>query len=108
MKVERYMTKGIGEKIPEALQLQLWELQSNLKAEFEKQGKTIDYLQVYELKILERNDERIQVIIHRSEKPKYEKIYYIEGEEPVVAKIYIIQDDYGDVLVETILLSEEY
>ena len=99
-KIERYMTRGIQANVPMEIQLFLWELQMAIR----KNSKEIDYLQVYRLKA----EEGKQRIIHTSEEPEYKKEYVIQVEEPVTTKIYIIEDDYGDKLVETMLLAEEY
>ena len=99
-KIERYMTRGIQANVPMEIQLFLWELQMAIR----KNSKEIDYLQVYRLKM----EEGKQRIIHTSEEPEYKKEYVIQVEEPVTTKIYIIEDDYGDKLVETMLLAEEY
>ncbi len=99
-KIERYMTRGIQADVPMEIQLFLWELQTEIR----KNGKEMDYLQVYDLEVENGN----QKIIHTSEEPAYEKEYVIQVGEPVVAKIFIIEDDYGDKLVETMLLAEEY
>lgn len=99
-KIERYMTRGIQADVPMEIQLFLWELQTGIR----KSNKEIDYLQVYDL-IIEEGQQKIR---HTSEEPEYEKEYVIQVEEPMIAKIYIIEDDYGDKLVETMLLAEEY
>ena len=99
-KIDRYMTRGIQSDVPMETQLFLWELQTEIR----NNSKEIDYLQVYRLKV----EEGKQRILHTSEEPEYKKEYTIEVEEPIIAKIYIIEDDYGDKLVETMLLAEEY
>ena len=99
-KIERYMTRGIQSDVPMETQLFLWGLQTAIR----KNSKEIDYLQVYRLKM----EEGKQRIIHTSEEPEYKKEYVIQVEEPVTTKIYIIEDDYGDKLVETMLLAQEY
>lgn len=57
MKIERYKTIGVQMEIPSELQVLLWKLQEEIRC---KQTR-IDYLQVYELKIIERKDGREQV-----------------------------------------------
>jgi len=99
-KIERYMTRGIQADIPMEIQLFLW----NLQTEIRKNSKEIDYLQVYDLEIENGN----QKVRHSSEEPEYEKEYVIQVEEPVTAKIFIVEDDFSTYLVETMLLAEEY
>lgn len=99
-KIERYMTRGIQADVPMEIQLFLWGLQTEIR----KKSKEIDYLQVYDMEVENGN----QKITHTSEEPEYKKEYVIQVEELITAKIFIIEDDYGDKLVETMLLAEEY
>ena len=99
-KIERYMTRGIQVNVPLEVQLYLWGLQTEIR----KNNKEIDYLQVYDLTIQEGQ----QKIRHTSEEPEYKNEYVIQVERPISAKIFMIEDDYGDKLVETMLLAEEY
>lgn len=99
-RIERYMTRGIQTDIPMEIQLFVWGLQTEIR----QNNKEIDYLQVYKLTV----EGEKQKIKHTSEEPEYEKEYVVQVEEPITAKIYIIEDDYGDKLVETMLLSKEY
>lgn len=103
MKIERYITTGVKVSIPLALQMFLWELQSNIRAT----NKEIDYLQVYELKSSDDSNKK-QLIIHRAEVPSHKARYQITGEEVIEQKIFIIEDQYQDKIVETMLLAEEY
>lgn len=104
MKIQRYMTKGIQTTIPVELQFFLWELQTKLRSS----QKEIDYLQIFSLSFVSKQCKTIQVIHHEAEQPKYNAVYYLELNQCVKDKIYIITDDYGDCLVETMLLASEY
>lgn len=104
MNIERYMTKGIQERIPLELQMVLWELQTKIRCEQTK----IDYLQVYELKINKGKEEGSQFVIHRTQEPRYKVNYSIQIKVPIEDKIFIIEDCYEDKIVETMLLAEEY
>lgn len=95
-KKNRYITRGINEKIDLQLQILLWSLVDNLKIEK-------DYLQVFKLS-------RVGDVInieHTQEVPEYKSFIKVnakdlefEGHE----KIYLIDSqDYS-----TMLLSEEY
>ena len=103
MKIERYITAGVKASMPLELQIFLWELQGNMR----DTNKKIDYLQVYELKNSDDNNKK-QLIIHRAEVPQYEERYEIAVEEIIEQKIFIIEDQYEDKIVETMLLAEEY
>lgn len=104
MKMERYLTKGIKTQVPIHMQLLLWALQTGIR----KKHKEVDYLQVYELNRIRGDRESNQSIIHKSEVPQYKIKYKLMVENPIQAKIYIIEDCYEDKIVETMLLAEEY
>ena len=94
--MKRYLTRGINEQIPIELQLFCWRCYDAAKAT----GK-YDYLQVFELKIL---DEQTQQVEHRQEVPEYKQIYHLKSSYPIDQKIFII--DEGEYV--TMLLAEEY
>ena len=87
------MTKGVMSEIPFALQLFLWLL-------IEKLPEPKDYLQVFRLSVCDNG----QHIVHEQEEPSYHKEYDCQIDNPVTAKVYVIDD--GD--HSTMLLSEEY
>lgn len=91
----RYATSNVVADIPTELQFILWTMVDSLKIEK-------DYLQVFRLS----NEGGKQKIVHSQEQPDYQKEYVIDSTiwEPVVAKIYIIDD--GD--HSTMLFAEEY
>lgn len=92
---QRYITKGIDESVPLDLVTFMWSVIDELKA-----TRKLDYLQVFTLKA----NKKVQVIEHHQEVPSYSKTYNILYENPIVAKIFVIDD--GD--HETMLLAEEY
>ena len=59
-----------------------------------------DYLQVFCLSA----DGENQRIIHEQEQPEYRKEYLFPSENPVTAKVYVIDDKTHS----TMLLAEEY
>ena len=60
-----------------------------------------DYLQVFRLSVSDKGTQRI---VHEQEEPQYHKEYDIDIENPITAKVYVIDDnDHG-----TMLLAEEY
>lgn len=89
----RYMTKGIDEDIPFELQMFIWSCINALPEES-------DYLQVFELSALSG----MQQIVHHAEEPEYRKVYIFPAENPITAKIYVIDS----VEYTTMLLAEEY
>lgn len=90
---KRYLTCGIDSTIPIELQLFMWECIDRLPQER-------DYLQIFELKAVGT----LQSITHRSEQPPHHMEYLIISDEPITAKIYVIDD--GD--HSTMLLADEY
>lgn len=90
---QRYITRGIKVEIPLWLQVFMWECIDRLPEER-------DYFQVFRLE----NLNSIQQITHFSEQPEYYREYLIPTNEPIIAKVYIIDsDEYS-----TMLLSSEY
>ncbi|WP_226528184.1 DUF960 family protein [Metabacillus niabensis] len=65
-------THSINREIQKDLQNYLYKL---IEARIRK-GETIDYLQVFNLYILNKNGTEVQQIIHEQEKPKYLKVHY--------------------------------
>ena len=86
----RYLTRGVSERIPIDLQIILWNALETLP-------EPKDYFQVFRLSVLNG--------IHDQEQPPYKREYLLPTiETPITAKVYIIDD--GD--HSTMLLAEEY
>jgi len=100
-KSNRYITKGIEEKLPKELQLLLWKCIDALK----EQEMELDYLQVFELTMERVGDIFFQMIIHTQESPKYSKTYKILAKEMVDKLIFVIDDENKH---STMMFSEEY
>lgn len=80
---QRYVTHGISNELPLMLQIILWGLIDSMEV-VEK-----DYIQVFFLS----NESGKQKIIHRQEQPEYSKEYLFPSEEPITAKIFVIDDE---------------
>lgn len=90
---QRYLTRGIDAEIPFELQIFMWKCIDRLP---EKR----DYFQVFRLE----NLNGIQRITHFSEQPEYHMEYLIPTDNPITAKVYVIDsNDYS-----TMLLASEY
>ncbi len=89
----RYLTSGVAATIPEYLQLFMWQCIDRLPDER-------DYLQVFRLEPFGG----MQQIRHTSEQPEHQMLYMLPTDEPVIAKIYVVNDDDHS----TMLLAEEY
>lgn len=89
----RYLTREVNQNIPLELQIFMWSCIDELTIEK-------DYLQVFNLTIVNG----IQRIEHKQEVPKYQNTYSVLVDNPVDAKIFVIDDcDHS-----TMLLAEEY
>ena len=92
----RYITKGVNNTVPFALQLLMWNMIDTMEISHK------DYLQVFELS--EENGK--QKIVHRQEQPVYEKTYSLNMANAsfLYAKIFVIDDKTHS----TMLLASEY
>ena len=91
---QRYATSGINSELPLLTQIILWRLIDTMEVVRK------DYLQVF---CLSADDGR-QRIIHEQEQPEYRKEYLFPSENPVTAKVFVIDDESHS----TMLLAEEY
>lgn len=85
---DRYITKGVQNIIPLELQLLMWNCIDTLK----KQGKILDYLQVFEFTKLRLDDFEFQSIEHRQEVQIYKKTYNYNRDNK--GKIAPLQKEY--------------
>lgn len=90
----RYATRGVTTTVPLVLQIVLWDLIDSMEVQ-EK-----DYLQVFRLSA----ESGKQKITHTQEQPEYSKECLFPSEEPITAKIFVIDD----VTHTNMLLAEEY
>ena len=90
---QRYLTRGIEATIPLRLQALLWNLIDLLPQER-------DYMQVFGLV----HFGGMQQVTHTSKEPEYKKVFLFPSDDPVTAKIYVIDDDTHT----TMLLAVEY
>ena len=92
-KIQRYLTRGVGDTISLQLQMFIWNCIDRLP-------DNCDYLQVFQLNPFGG----MQQIKHTSEEPEYKKVYLFPSEAPITAKIYVIDSE----TYCTMLLAEEY
>ena len=95
----RYLTRGFQSTVPLMTQFILFHMIDRSKT-----TRKLDYLQVFILSVESHNGQSIQKIIHSQEQPSWSKTSLISLENPITAKIYVIDD--GD--HHTFLLDEEY
>ena len=89
----RYLTRGVDAEIPLYLQMFLWDAVDNMP-------EPKDYLQVFKLVANGTN----QHVTHSQEEPAYERTITFPTDEPITAKIFVIDDETHS----TMLLAEEY
>ncbi len=95
----RFVTKGFQSSIPITTQLILFHMLDSIK-----HTHRLDYLQVFTLSIEKQDGQNLQKIVLSQEKPPRSKVCLFPLENPVAAKIFVI-DDYDH---HTFLLAEEY
>ena len=69
----RYITRGVGNRIPLDIQIFIWQLIEDLK---DTVGE-VDYLQVFDISIADETEETVR-IIHSQEVPQYKKIWIVK------------------------------
>lgn len=92
---QRYMTKGISERLPLSLQIILWSMIDDLK-----KAKQLDYLQVFTLSAKDNE----QCIVHSQEEPPYQNTVTLACQSPINCKIFCIDDETHS----TMLFADEY
>lgn len=97
---DRFVTRGIADNIPVAIQIALWQTIDKLV----DSDISTDYLQVFKL-VNSNNGRTALKVIHSQEVPPYTKEYVIQdcklGSD---FKIYVIDDSTHS----TMLLADEY
>ena len=88
----RYITRGVQSEIPAGLQFFMWNCISAVPSP--------DYLQIFRLEA----DKGKQKIVHEQEVPEFRREYLLPSDNPINAKVYIIDDNDHS----TMLLAEEY
>lgn len=90
----RYSTGGVTETVPILTQIILWDCIDSMSIERK------DYLQVFKLVANGSN----QQVTHIQEEPPYEHTFTFPTDDPITAKIFVIDDESHT----TMLLEEEY
>ena len=91
---QRFITKGVAEKISSLLQVFMWQC-------IDSMPQPKDYLQVFECSVYDGK----QKIIHSQEVPEYQREYLLAAVTPLyTGKIFVIDDETHS----TMLLAEEY
>ncbi len=102
---QRYLTRGIHDRLPVLLQILLWDTIDNLR----DSGQELNCLQVFKIATKENPDRngKLLVIIHSQEKPGYRREYVMpvgRDVEEINGNIFVIDDtDHA-----TMMWAEEY
>lgn len=98
---KRYATRGVNNRLGLDVQLLLWSLIDIRK----EKGIEIDYLQVFELSVIQKDGIDIQYVIHRQEGPPAVDNYYVpQLETTTQITVWVMDcDEYC-----MMLLPEEY
>lgn len=103
--MNRYITNGIVQHLPTALQHQLWQFVAQRENKQSKEREAIDYFHVFQF-----NMHNNQLYVkHKQERPEYVKTHKANVKQPInVNKVYIIREDDVDLSYYVMLLPEEY
>lgn len=99
---DKYITRGINEKLDVRLQIMLWEMIELLR----KQNIELDYLQIFKIS----NKSGKVVVEHSQEVPEYRVKYLLDVKVVNLnedIKVYVI-DSEGSIAISTMMLSNEY
>lgn len=103
--MNRYITRGIVQNLPTALQHQLWQFVAQRENEQSKELEAIDYFHIFQFKM--HNDQLY--IKHKQERPEYSKIHQANYKQPInINKVYVIREDDVGFSYYVMLLPEEY
>lgn len=104
---KKYMTVGVKHTIGLEIQMLLWGM---LGVIIDREDFKLDYLQVFELKGIQKDGKILQQITHRQEVEPYEKTCVFEVTEPVNEKLFLISTYVTDEEYEysTLMLASEY
>ena len=103
--MNRYITNGIVQHLPTALQHQLWQFVAQRENKQSKEREAIDYFHVFQF-----NMHNNQLYVkHKQERPAYVKMHKANVKPPInVNKVYITREDDVDLSYYVMLLPEEY
>ncbi|MHD0445141.1 DUF960 family protein [Staphylococcus cohnii] len=103
--MNRYITNGIVQHLPTALQHQLWQFVAQRENKQSKEREAIDYFHVFQF-TMHNNQLYVK---HKQERPAYVKTHKANVKQPInVNKVYIIREDDVDLSYYVMLLPEEY
>lgn len=103
--MNRYITNGIVQHLPTALQHQLWQFVAQRENKQSKEREAIDYFHVFQF-----NMHNNQLYIkHKQERPEYVKIHKANYSKAIdINKVYVIREDDVDLSYYVMLLPDEY
>ena len=103
--MNRYITRGIANNLPNILQHQLWQLVAQRENEQSKELEEIDYFHIFQFNM---HNNRLY-IKHKQERPAYVKTQKANINQPInINKVYIIREDDVGLSYYVMLLPNEY
>ena len=103
---QKYLTRGIQEEIGIDIQILMWKLINNIR---KREGFKLDYLQTFDLEVIEIDGLNFQRITHKQEVEPYFDTNVFRVKKPVSEKIFVISSINEELKEYSIMmLSEEY
>lgn len=100
----KYMTRGVQSQISLDLQLMMWRMIEELK----DKEISMDYLQVFKLTRITKDNSVLQQVKHEQEIPFYVTTITVAVDEAVDTRLFVISlQDENDREYSTMMLAEE-
>ena len=96
----KYKTSGVENYVPEEVQLAIWSFIESRR----NQKIPLDYLQVFNLRPIQKEGLTFQLIECQQEVPEYRDVITVVCDKPITDKLYLIDDRSHC----TLLRSNEY
>lgn len=98
---KRYSTRGVVVGIDLDIQLCLWGLIDIWK----KRNQKLDFLQIFELSVIEKRGQLLQKVIHFQEEPRMKQEAYFKVIRPINKSLWIVANDEENAVL---MFPEEY
>lgn len=97
---KKYQTRTVAFDVNLEIQMILWSMIDKWK----EHGKELDYLQIFELSIVNINGKPVQKVIHHQEVPplKEEKLFKVH--QPMNCRLWVVDSEVAAVM----MFPEEY
>lgn len=96
------ITHRVAVEVSEELQRLLWDILISIIRG--RDPRTVDFLQIFELSVIERHGHALQRIVHHQERPFWQGEGVFEVDQPIDATLY----GYIDGASITLMFAEDY